>query len=105
MSPFLWQLNESHVAEAEIDQFLQKLFTNLVLDSLQKKKIKGKMTNFRAMDNKPGSVTVEKSTFSGTHNGNNTHMFGDEFAVLVLHRSILSKHIIKLVNNCKKKKK
>lgn len=63
------------------------------------------MTNFRAMDNKPGSVTVEKSTFSGTHNGNNTHMFGDEFAVLVLHRSILSKHIIKLVNNCKKKRR
>lgn len=33
-SPFLWQLDEPHVAEAEVDQVLQQLLPDLVLNGL-----------------------------------------------------------------------
>lgn len=32
--PFLWQLDEPHVAEAEVDQVLQQFLPDLVLNGL-----------------------------------------------------------------------
>lgn len=37
VSPFFWQLDESHVAEAEVDQVLQQLLSDLVLNGLMEK--------------------------------------------------------------------
>lgn len=34
VSPLLWQLDEPHVAEAEVDQVLQQLLPDLVLNGL-----------------------------------------------------------------------
>lgn len=33
--PFLWQFNEPHVSEAEVNQILQQLLSEMILDRLQ----------------------------------------------------------------------
>lgn len=39
VSPFFWELDESHVAEAEVDQVLQQLLPDLVLNGLTRIKM------------------------------------------------------------------
>lgn len=51
VSPFLWQLDEPHVAEAEVDQVLQKLLSNLVLNSLPGEKPKDKNARSHSLCN------------------------------------------------------
>ena len=102
ISPLLGQPEQGHVAEAEVDQVLQELFPQVVLDGLGKGHRALRLVGTASLPPRTegtqrlfhcGKVSQDPGERQGTD------LLGEQPSMLILHRPVLSKHIIKLLDN------
>lgn len=101
VSPLLGQSEQSHVAEAEVDQVLQQLLPQVVLDGLGREHAALSVVGTHpppSQDKGPHGVCHYQKGSQVKALGS-TDLLGEQSSMLILHCPILSKHIIKLLDD------